>query len=86
MKHGAKGLGECMKNDVCQKALTRAPDLSWYSTSHDKTNRRAKIKSLVMQIAQEYQPEKLILFGSKDAITDCRLVRRIIRQAFGLSV
>jgi uncharacterized protein len=41
------------------------PDLSWYSIAEDKHQRIARIKLLCQQIAKEYQPEKIILFGSQ---------------------
>lgn len=60
-----------MKETATKSKLRRhsisaaTPDVSWYAIANDKNQRMAKIKSLCQQIAQEYQPEKIILFGSQ---------------------
>jgi predicted nucleotidyltransferase len=56
------------------KAITRkrpaattaaAPDLSWYAAADDGRQRVALIEKLCERIAREFQPEKIILFGSQ---------------------
>lgn len=41
------------------------PDLPWYRDAANRRKRNAHIKNLCAQIAQEFQPEKIILFGSQ---------------------
>lgn len=41
------------------------PDLPWYRDAANRRKRNAHIKRLCAQIAQEFQPEKIILFGSQ---------------------
>ena len=41
------------------------PDLAWYRDASDRRKRNAHIKKLCGQIAREFKPEKIILFGSQ---------------------
>jgi uncharacterized protein len=41
------------------------PDLAWYRDASDRRKRNAHIKKLCEQIASEFNPEKIILFGSQ---------------------
>jgi predicted nucleotidyltransferase len=41
------------------------PDLAWYRDAFDRRKRNAHIKKLCKQIASEFNPEKIILFGSQ---------------------
>jgi predicted nucleotidyltransferase len=41
------------------------PDLAWYRDASDRRKRNAHIKNLCGQIASEFKPEKIILFGSQ---------------------
>jgi len=41
------------------------PDLAWYRDSSDRRKRNAHIKKLCEQIATEFNPEKIILYGSQ---------------------
>jgi uncharacterized protein len=41
------------------------PDLAWYRDASDRRKRNAHIKKLCGQIASEFKPEKIILFGSQ---------------------
>lgn len=50
------------KNDDLPPGL---PDLPWYRDAADRRKRNAHIKKLCAQIAQEFNPEKIILFGSQ---------------------
>lgn len=52
-------------NSKINRQVMTVPDLSWYSFANDKNQRIARIKSLCQQIAHQYQPEKIILFGSQ---------------------
>jgi predicted nucleotidyltransferase len=45
--------------------LTGFPDLAWYRDASDRKKRIAHIKKLCEQIASEFNPEKIILFGSQ---------------------
>jgi predicted nucleotidyltransferase len=42
-----------------------APDLSWYADTASPQKRRTLIKNLCERIAREWEPEKIILFGSQ---------------------
>ncbi|HEX5085819.1 MAG TPA: nucleotidyltransferase domain-containing protein [Blastocatellia bacterium] len=44
---------------------TGFPDLAWYRDASDRRKRNAHIKKLCGQIAREFKPEKIILFGSQ---------------------
>ncbi len=44
---------------------TGFPDLAWYRDASDRRKRNAHIKKLCEQIASEFNPEKIILFGSQ---------------------
>lgn len=44
---------------------TTLPDLSWYQDAANPRKRAAHIKKLCAQIAREFHPEKIILFGSQ---------------------
>lgn len=46
-------------------AATGLPDLAWYRDAAQPRKRAAHIKKLCAQIAREFQPEKIILFGSQ---------------------
>ena len=46
-------------------AATGLPDLAWYRDAAEPRKRAAHIKKLCTQIAREFQPEKIILFGSQ---------------------
>ncbi len=46
-------------------AATGLPDLAWYRDVAQPRKRAAHIKKLCAQIAREFQPEKIILFGSQ---------------------
>jgi uncharacterized protein len=50
------------KNDDLPPGL---PDLPWYRDAADRRKRNAHIRKLCAQIAQEFNPEKIILFGSQ---------------------
>lgn len=41
------------------------PDLAWYRDAANRRKRTAHIKNLCGQIAREFNPEKIILFGSQ---------------------
>ncbi len=41
------------------------PDLAWYRDASNRRKRNAHIKNLCEQIAREFNPEKIILFGSQ---------------------
>lgn len=41
------------------------PDLPWYRDAANRRKRNAHIKNLCQQIAREFNPEKIILFGSQ---------------------
>lgn len=41
------------------------PDLAWYRDWREPRKRASHIKKLCAQIAREFQPEKIILFGSQ---------------------
>jgi predicted nucleotidyltransferase len=41
------------------------PDLPWYRDAQNRQKRMAHIQTLCQHIAQEFQPEKIILFGSQ---------------------
>lgn len=41
------------------------PDLAWYRDAANRRKRNAHIKHLCAQIAREFNPEKIILFGSQ---------------------
>jgi uncharacterized protein len=53
------------KNSRLKEQALTLPDLSWYSVVQDKNQRSAIIQSLCQQIAQQFHPEKIILFGSQ---------------------
>jgi uncharacterized protein len=44
---------------------TGLPNLAWYRDAAQPRKRAAHIKKLCAQIAREFQPEKIILFGSQ---------------------
>ena len=41
------------------------PDLAWYRDASDRRKRNAHIKKLCERIVREFNPEKIILFGSQ---------------------
>lgn len=41
------------------------PDLPWYRDVSDRRKRNAHIKRLCAEIAREFRPQKIILFGSQ---------------------
>ena len=41
------------------------PDLAWYRDADSRRKRNAHIKELCEQIAREFNPQKIILFGSQ---------------------
>jgi predicted nucleotidyltransferase len=45
--------------------LTGFPDLAWCRDASDRRKRIAHIKKLCEQVAGEFNPEKIILFGSQ---------------------
>ncbi|MGH9833613.1 MAG: nucleotidyltransferase domain-containing protein [Blastocatellia bacterium] len=51
------------KNGASPAAPTGLPDLAWYRDSASRRKRNAHIKNLCRQIASEFNPEKIILFG-----------------------
>ena len=51
------------KNEVI--ATAALPDLSWYRDAAHPKKRAAHIKKLCAQIARDFNPEKIILFGSQ---------------------
>jgi uncharacterized protein len=53
------------KNHKRQSPPTGFPDLAWYRDAADRRKRIAHIKKLCGQIASEFKPEKIILFGSQ---------------------
>jgi uncharacterized protein len=55
------------KNKIERKPSppTGFPDLAWYRDAYDRRKRNAHIKKLCEQIAHEFNPEKIILFGSQ---------------------
>jgi len=53
------------KNGAGPAAPTGLPDLAWYRDAADRRKRNAHIKKLCKQIAREFNPEKIILFGSQ---------------------
>jgi predicted nucleotidyltransferase len=53
------------KNNREPSQPTGLPDLAWYRDASDRRKRNAHIKKLCGQIAREFNPEKIILFGSQ---------------------
>jgi predicted nucleotidyltransferase len=53
------------KNEREPSPPTGFPDLAWYRDAADGRKRYAHIKKLCGQIAHEFKPEKIILFGSQ---------------------
>ncbi len=53
------------KNGKRPSPPTGYPDLAWYRDASDRRKRNAHIKKLCEQIAREFNPEKIILFGSQ---------------------
>lgn len=53
------------KTGASPTAPTGLPDLPWYRDAADSRKRNAHIKNLCQQIAREFNPEKIILFGSQ---------------------
>jgi predicted nucleotidyltransferase len=53
------------KNGKRPSPPTGYPDLAWYRDAADRRKRNAHIKNLCGQIAREFNPEKIILFGSQ---------------------
>jgi predicted nucleotidyltransferase len=53
------------KNGTSLAPPTGLPDLAWYRDSASRRKRNAHIKNLCQQIAREFNPEKIILFGSQ---------------------
>lgn len=53
------------KTGASPTAPTGLPDLPWYRDAADRRKRNAHIKNLCQQIAREFNPEKIILFGSQ---------------------
>ena len=61
----AKAVRGKNKNGRRPAAPTGLPDLAWYRDATDRRKRNAHIKKLCEQIAREFDPEKIILFGSQ---------------------
>lgn len=53
------------KNGKRPSLPTGLPDLAWYRDAANRRKRNAHIKNLCQQIAREFNPEKIILFGSQ---------------------
>jgi len=53
------------KNGRRPSPPTGFPDLAWYRDAADRRKRNAHIKNLCEQIAREFNPDKIILFGSQ---------------------
>jgi len=53
------------KNGKRPSLPTGLPDLAWYRDAASRRKRNAHIKNLCQQIAREFNPEKIILFGSQ---------------------
>jgi predicted nucleotidyltransferase len=53
------------KNGTSPSPPTGLPDLAWYRDAANRRKRNAHIKNLCQQIACEFSPEKIILFGSQ---------------------
>ncbi len=53
------------KNGRRSPLPTGLPDLAWYRDAASRRKRNAHIKNLCQQIAREFNPEKIILFGSQ---------------------
>lgn len=60
-----KASGRKNKNGTNPAPPTGFPDLAWYRDAADRRKRNAHIKNLCRQIAREFNPEKIILFGSQ---------------------
>lgn len=61
----AKAANRKNKNGTGPAPATRLPDLPWYRDAADRRKRNAHIKNLCERIASEFNPEKIILFGSQ---------------------
>ncbi len=52
------------KNGTALAVPAGLPDLAWYRDAADRRKRQAHIKRLCAEIAREFNPERIILFGS----------------------
>ena len=48
------------------------PDLAWYRDAANRKKRHAHIQNLCEQIAREFRPDKIILFGEVVALLRLR--------------
>ncbi len=60
-----KAAGRKSKNGRRSSLPTGLPDLAWYRDAANRRKRNVHIKKLCEQIAREFKPEKIILFGSQ---------------------
>jgi predicted nucleotidyltransferase len=61
----AKAASRKNKNGKRPAPPAGLPDLAWYRDAADRRKRNAHIKRLCEEIAREFNPEKIILFGSQ---------------------
>jgi len=60
-----KAISRKHKNGTRPSLPAGFPDLAWYRDAASRRKRNAHIKNLCEQIAREFNPEKIILFGSQ---------------------